>query len=148
MVLYLHGGGYAFSARTHDHLIALVALAALARTFALDYRLTPEHPFPAQLEDAQAAYRWLLSSGIATRSIVVAGGSAGGNLTLALLLALRQANQPLPAMAVCRAPWTDMDNSYHSLLENEPYDWMEKRMYMPIFVDSRPSIYKRAMRSC
>jgi len=79
VVLYLHGGGYAFSARTHDNLIALVALVAQARTVALDYRLTPEHPFPAQLEDAQAAYKWLLSSGIAPQRIVVAGDSAGGN---------------------------------------------------------------------
>jgi acetyl esterase/lipase len=128
VVLYLHGGGYAFSARTHDHLIALVALAAQARTFALDYRLTPEHPFPTQLEDAQTAYHWLLSRGIAPEHIVVAGDSAGGNLTLALLLALRDAQQPLPRLAVCLCPWTDMDSSYTSLKENEPYDWVEQRM--------------------
>lgn len=115
VILYLHGGGYAFSARTHDNLIALVALAAQARTFALDYRLTPEHPFPTQLEDAQAAYHWLLSSGIASQHIVVAGDSAGGNLALAQLLALRDAQQPLPALAVCLCPWTDMESSSKSL---------------------------------
>ncbi len=128
VILYLHGGGYAFSARAHDNLIALVALAARARTFALDYRLTPEHPFPAQLEDAQAAYHWLISRGIAPHHIVVAGDSAGGNLVLALLLALRDAQQPLPALAVCLCPWTDMESSYKSLKENEPYDWIEQRM--------------------
>jgi epsilon-lactone hydrolase len=128
VVLYLHGGGYAFSAHAHDNLIAFVALAAQARTFALDYRLTPEHPFPAQLEDAQAAYQWLLSSGIASNHIVIAGDSAGGNLALVLLLALRDAQQPLPALAVCLSPWTDMESSYTSLKENEPYDWMEQRM--------------------
>lgn len=128
VVLYLHGGGYAFSARAHDNLIALVALAAQARTFALDYRLTPEHPFPAQLEDAQVAYHWLLSRGIAPQHIVVAGDSAGGNLALALLLALRDGKQPLPRLAVCLCPWTDMDSSYTSLKENEPYDWVERRM--------------------
>jgi len=128
VVLYLHGGGYAFSIRAHDNLIAFVALAAQARTFALDYRLTPEHLFPAQLEDAQAAYHWLLSSGIAPQHIVVAGDSAGGNLALTLLLALRDAQQPLPRLAVCLCPWTDMDSSYRSLKENEPYDWIEQRM--------------------
>lgn len=128
VVLYLHGGGYAFAARTHDNVIALVALAAQARTFALDYRLTPENPFPAQLEDAQAAYHWLLSTGIAPQHIVVAGDSAGGNLALALILALRDAQQSLPALAFCLCPWTDMDSSYESLSRNEPCDWIERRM--------------------
>ncbi|HLG79362.1 MAG TPA: alpha/beta hydrolase, partial [Ktedonobacteraceae bacterium] len=130
VVLYLHGGGYAFSARTHDNLIALVAIAAQARTFALDYRLTPEYPFPAQLEDAQAAYQWLLSIGIAPRRMVVVGDSAGGNLALALLLALREVQQPLPALAICLCPWVDMDSSYQSLSSNEPYDWIERRMVL------------------
>src|SRR5579884_4407680 len=106
VILYLHGGGYAFSIRAHDNLIAFVALAAQARIFALDYRLAPEHPFPAQLEDAQAAYHWLLSRGIAPEHIVLAGDSAGGNLALTLLLALRDAQQSLPALAVCLCPWT------------------------------------------
>ena len=128
VILYLHGGAYAFAARTHDNLIALVALAAQAKTLALDYRLTPEHPFPAQLEDAQAAYHWLLNRGIAPDRIVIAGDSAGGNLTLALLLALRDAKQPLPALALCLCPWTDMESSSSSLKENEPYDWIERRM--------------------
>jgi epsilon-lactone hydrolase len=128
VILYLHGGGYAFSIRAHDNLIALIALAAQARTFALDYRLAPEHPFPAQLEDAQAAYHWLLSRGIAPEHIVLAGDSAGGNLALTLLLALRDAQQSLPALAVCLCPWTDMDSSYKSMKENEPYDWIEQRM--------------------
>jgi epsilon-lactone hydrolase len=127
-LLYLHGGGYAFSARAHDNLIALVTLAARARTFALDYRLTPEHPFPAQLEDAQTAYKWLLNTGVAHEHLVVAGDSAGGNLTLALLLALRDAQRPLPALAICLCPWTDMDVSYESLSANERYDWVERRM--------------------
>ena len=128
VILYLHGGGYAFSVRAHDNLIAFVALAAQARTFALDYRLSPEHRFPAQLEDAQAAYQWILSSGIPSNRIVIAGDSAGGNLALVLLLALRDARQPLPALAVCLAPWTDMDSTYTSMKENELYDWIEQRM--------------------
>jgi epsilon-lactone hydrolase len=128
VVLYLHGGGYAFSIRAHDNLIAFVALAAQAKTFALDYRLAPEYPFPAQLEDAQVAYHWLLSSGVAPERIVIAGDSAGGNLALALLLALRDAQQPLPRLVVCLSPWTDMDCSSRSLKENEAYDWIEQRM--------------------
>ena len=128
VILYLHGGGYAFSVRAHDNLIAFVALASQARTFALDYRLSPEHPFPAQLEDAQAAYQWILRSGITSNRIVIAGDSAGGNLALVLLLALRDAQQPLPALAVCLCPWTDMDSPYKSMKENEPSDWIEKRM--------------------
>lgn len=127
-LLYLHGGGYAYYAKAHENLIALVTLAVESKTFALDYRLTPEHPFPAQLEDALAAYQWLLKTGVDPHSLVVAGDSAGGNLTLALLLTLRDAKQPLPAMAVCIAPWTDVGNSGESLTKNETYDWVEKRM--------------------
>ena len=128
VVLYLHGGGYAFFIRAHDNLLAFFALAARARTFALDYRLAPEHPFPAQLEDAQAAYHWLLSRGIAPEHIAIAGDSAGGNLALTLLLALRDAQQPLPRLAICLCPWTDMESFYTSMTENEPYDWIEQRM--------------------
>lgn len=127
-VLYLHGGGYAYYSKGHENLIALVTLAAKSQTFALDYRLIPEHPFPAQLEDALAAYRWLLETGIKPERLVVIGDSAGGNLTLALLLTLRDSKLPLPALGICIAPWTDVENSGNSLKENEPFDWVEKRM--------------------
>jgi len=127
-LLYLHGGGYAYYSKAHQNLIALVTLAVEAKTFALDYRLTPEHPFPAQLEDALAAYQWLLEMGTDPHNLVIVGDSAGGNLTLALLLSLRDANRALPAMAICIAPWTDVENSGESMTKNEPYDWVEKRM--------------------
>lgn len=127
-VLYLHGGGYAYYSKSHENLIALVALAARSQTFALDYRLIPEHPFPAQLEDALAAYQWLLEMGKKPERLVVIGDSAGGNLTLALLLALRDRKIPLPALGICIAPWTDVENSGNSLKANEPFDWVEKRM--------------------
>jgi epsilon-lactone hydrolase len=127
-VLYLHGGGFAYYSRAHNNLIALVALAAQARTFALDYRLAPEHPYPAQLEDAQAAYRWLLESGVAPERLVIVGDSAGGNLALALLLSLRAARLPLPALAVCLAPWIDLANTGASMTANGPHDWIQKRM--------------------
>jgi monoterpene epsilon-lactone hydrolase len=127
-VLYLHGGGYAYYSQAHHNLIALATLAARASTFALDYRLIPEHPYPAQLLDALGAYRWLLQTGVEPGRLVVMGDSAGGNLTLALLLELRDAGLPLPALGVCIAPWTDVGNSGDSLTRNEPFDWVEKRM--------------------
>lgn len=127
-ILYLHGGGYAFYSKAHENLIALVTLAAGSKTFALDYRLIPEHPFPAQLDDALAAYHWLLDTGVKPERLVVCGDSAGGNLTLALLLTLRDSKSPLPALGICIAPWTDVGNSGGSLKANEPYDWVEKRM--------------------
>jgi epsilon-lactone hydrolase len=90
-VLYLHGGGYVIgSPRSHRHLVAAIARAAGVRALSLDYRLAPEHPFPAGLEDAVAAYRWLLDQGLAPARIVVAGDSAGGGLTVATLLSLRE----------------------------------------------------------
>jgi monoterpene epsilon-lactone hydrolase len=128
VMLYLHGGGYAYYSKFHANLIALVTLAAECRTFALDYRLVPEYPFPAQLDDAIETYRWLLESGVSPDRLVVAGDSAGGNLALALLLALREAQTPLPALAVCISPWTDIGNSGESMENNQCYDWPQKHM--------------------
>jgi phosphinothricin tripeptide acetyl hydrolase len=112
VVLYLHGGGYVIgSPRSHRHLAAAIARAAGTRALLLEYRLAPEHPFPAALEDAVAAYRWLLGHGIAAARIVVAGDSAGGGLTMATLVALRERGLPRPAGAVCISPWVDLTNS-------------------------------------
>jgi monoterpene epsilon-lactone hydrolase len=109
VVLYLHGGGYVIgSPRSHRHLAAAIAGAAGATTLLLDYRLAPEHPFPAAVEDATAAYRWLLDQAIAPEHVVIAGDSAGGGLTVATLLALREARVPLPAGGVCISPWVDL----------------------------------------
>jgi len=109
VVLYLHGGGYVIgSPRSHRHLAAAIAGAAAASTLLLDYRLAPEHPFPAAVEDATAAYRWLLDHGVAPDRIVIAGDSAGGGLTVATLLSLREARAPLPAGGVCISPWVDL----------------------------------------
>lgn len=127
-VLYLHGGGYAFDSRAHDNLIALVALATGRRVLAPDYPLAPEHPFPAQLDHARAAYRWLVEQGYDPGRIVVAGDSAGGNLVLALLVDLRDAGERLPAAAACLAPWTDLANPGESVAANDAYDWISKRM--------------------
>lgn len=112
VVLYLHGGGYVIgSPRSHRHLAAAIARAAGTRALLLDYRLAPEHPFPAALEDAVAAYQWLSREGISSGRVVVVGDSAGGGLTVATLLALRDRGLPRPAAGVCISPWVDLTNS-------------------------------------
>jgi epsilon-lactone hydrolase len=109
VILYLHGGAYALgSVNAHREFLARLTKAVGVRILAIDYRLAPENPHPAAVEDAVAAYRWLLEQGIAPDQIVIAGDSAGGGLTLAALLALRDGGQPLPAGAVCISPWTDL----------------------------------------
>ena len=124
VVLYLHGGGYVIgSPRSHRHLAAAIAGASGASALLLDYRLAPEHPFPAAVEDATAAYRWLLDQAIAPERIVIAGDSAGGGLTVATLLALREARVPLPAGGVCISPWVDLTcsgASYRTMAEADP----------------------------
>ena len=124
VVLYLHGGGYVIgSPRSHRHLAAAIAGAAGASALLLDYRLAPEHPFPAAVEDATAAYRWLLDQAIAPEHIVIAGDSAGGGLTVATVLALREARVPLPAGGVCISPWVDLTcsgASYRTKAEADP----------------------------
>lgn len=116
VLLYLHGGGYVIgSPLSHRHLAAGIALAAGMRAFSLDYRLAPEHPYPAALDDAVAAYRWLLQSArVPAQRILIGGDSAGGGLTLATLVALREAGDPLPAAAVCLSPWVDLSYSLPS----------------------------------
>jgi len=124
-LLYLHGGGYYFcSPRTHRSLVFALARRARARTFSLDYRLAPEHPFPAALEDALAAYRWLVADGVLPRTIVIAGDSAGGGLALATLLALRDAGDPLPAGGLMFSPWTDLAATGESITSNDGRDPM------------------------
>jgi phosphinothricin tripeptide acetyl hydrolase len=128
VVLYLHGGGYVIgSPRSHRHLAAAIAGAAAASALLLDYRLAPEHPYPAALEDATAAYRWLLAQGIAPGSVVIAGDSAGGGLTVATLLALREARVPLPAAGVCISPWVDLTCSGGSYVTKADADPIVRR---------------------
>lgn len=110
-VLYLHGGGYGIgSPRSHRHLAAAIAQAAHADALLLDYRLAPEHPFPAALDDAVAAYRQVLKDTPAAQ-VAIAGDSAGGGLTVSTLVAARDAGLPMPAAAVCLSPWVDLTAS-------------------------------------
>jgi monoterpene epsilon-lactone hydrolase len=121
-ILYLHGGAYiAMSARTHRSVTSRLAAGADARLFALDYRLAPEHPFPAALKDALAAWH-ALSADTPPSGIAVAGDSAGGGLALALLIALRDAGERLPAAAVLFSPWTDLAATGSSLIDNDAAD--------------------------
>jgi acetyl esterase/lipase len=114
-ILYLHGGGYAIgSIATHRILAANISRAAGVRLLLIDYRLAPEHPYPAAVDDATAAYRWLLAQGLEPGNLAISGDSAGGGLTVATLLALRDAGDPLPACAVPMSPWVDMDQSAES----------------------------------
>jgi epsilon-lactone hydrolase len=109
-ILYLHGGGYVIcSPDSHRHLVAEVGRASGSRTLAIDYRLAPEHPFPAPVEDTVAAYRYLLDSGLKPSRIALAGDSAGGGLVVGALLAIREAGLPLPACGWCISPWVDME---------------------------------------
>jgi len=128
IVLYLHGGGYVMgSVRSHRPLLERLALAVQGRVLALDYRLAPEAPFPAAVEDACAAWHWLLASGAAPERIAVAGDSAGGGLAVALLVALRDARVALPACAVSISPWTDMTASGPSMHTRAARDPMVQR---------------------
>src|SRR2546428_6784449 len=110
VLLYLHGGGYAVgSINTHRDLAGRLSRAAAARVLLIDYRLAPEYPHPAAVEDATTAYRWLLRHGATPARTVIAGDSAGGGLTVAALVALREAAEPLPAAGVCLSPWVGFE---------------------------------------
>lgn len=109
IILYLHGGGYCMgSCITHRPLMGNIAHVSKVGGLLLDYRLASEYPFPAALEDSTTAYKWLLNEGFLPHNIVIAGDSAGGGLTLATLISLRDNNIPLPAAGVCISPWTDL----------------------------------------
>ena len=115
-VLYFHGGGYvAGSLDSHTELMGCIARACRAPVLGIDYRLAPEHPYPAAVDDAVASYERLLGNGIDPARVVIGGDSAGGGLTLACLLALRSAGTPLPAGAILISPWTDLSGSGGSM---------------------------------
>ena len=121
VIFYIHGGGYvSCSPTTHRPITASLARLARRRVFSLDYRLAPEHRYPAALDDAVAAYKWLLTrEGIPPGAVSFAGDSAGGGLVLASLLRLRDEGVPLPACAVCFSPWTDLAGACESQRVND-----------------------------
>ena len=124
-VLYLHGGGYVIgSVNTHRDLVSRISRASGLRALSLDYRLAPEDPHPAAVDDALAGYRYLLDQGIAPERIVVAGDSAGGGLTIATLVAIKDAGLPQPAAGVPLSPWVDMEGIGDSMTSKDEADPM------------------------
>lgn len=139
VIVYLHGGGYVFGGpRSHGALAAQYSHAAQARVLFLDYRLAPEHPFPAALQDSLAAWRWLLAQGVDPARTALAGDSAGGGLTLASLQAYRDAGLPLPACAATISPWVDLEGLGASFTEKAEVDPMVGadliRMLVPLIL--------------
>jgi len=109
-LLYLHGGGFVIgSLDSHRHLVAEAGRAAKAWTLALDYRLAPEHPFPAAVEDAVAGYRFLLSRGYRPERLAIGGDSAGGGLVVSAMIAIRDQGLPQPGCGWCISPWVDLE---------------------------------------
>jgi len=134
VILYLHGGGYQVgSARTGANLAAPLSRRTGLPAVSLDYRLAPENPFPAAVDDALAAYKALLESG---RRIVIAGDSAGGGLALATMLAARREGLPMPAAAVVFSPWTDLTLSGASLDTRGDFDPLFSREHIAEYADS------------
>ncbi len=124
-VLYLHGGAYCLgSIKTHRMLAAALADGANMQVLMIEYRLAPEFPFPAALDDAVAAYLWLMENGSSPTRILIAGDSAGGGLALATLLKLRDEGQPLPAGGILLSPWTDLTMSGDSAATKASLDFI------------------------
>src|SRR6516164_4649953 len=131
VLLFFHGGGYCSgSIVSHRGMVTAVGRAAGVRTLAVAYRLAPEHPFPAAIEDARAAYGFLLDHGIAAPNIALGGDSAGGGLTLALMTSLRDAGKPLPGCAWLVSPWVDLRMSGASLAEKADVDPLISKPYL------------------
>ncbi|HKH69037.1 MAG TPA: alpha/beta hydrolase [Reyranella sp.] len=127
-ILYLHGGGYAIgSLNTHRRLAYDISAASAAKVLLIDYRLAPEHPFPAAIDDAAAAWRWLLQQGFAANRLAIAGDSAGGGLTIATLVNLRDKKLGLPACAVAISPWVDLEGVGNSLTTRSAQDPMVQK---------------------
>ena len=155
VILYLHGGAYGYcSADTHRSLAARIMIEAGVKVLLPEYRLAPEHPFPAAIEDTLRIYQWLLNQGYESSSIIFAGDSAGGGLSLAATLVLRDHSEPLPAAVVCLSPWVDLTSSgesYRKNSEKDPYlkidlvrktalqyaagESLENRLISPVYAD-------------
>jgi acetyl esterase/lipase len=131
VLLFFHGGGYCSgSIVSHRGMVTEAGRAAQARTLAVGYRLAPEHPFPAAIEDARSAYRFLLDQGVAPSKIAIGGDSAGGGLTLALMTSVRDAREPLPACAWLVSPWVDLRMSGANLAEKAAIDPLISKPYL------------------
>jgi acetyl esterase/lipase len=136
-LLYFHGGGYCSgSILSHRRLVTEAGRAAKARTLAIEYRLAPEHPFPAALDDAFSAWHFLRKSGIAAEHIAVGGDSAGGGLTVALIERLRDAGETVPGCAWLISPWTDLTLSGSTLVTKDAVDPIIHKAYLAELVEA------------
>ncbi|OLS33674.1 alpha/beta hydrolase [Bacillus sp. MRMR6] len=123
VILYLHGGAYGYcSADTHRSLAARIMREAGVKVLLPEYRLAPEHPFPAAIEDAVTVYHWLQEQGYQPEDIIFAGDSAGGGLSVSAALMLRDMNEPLPAAIICLSPWVDLTGGGESYSKNKAKD--------------------------
>ncbi len=120
VVLHFHGGGYVLGGIESSQMMAIVMAQTLKmKTLLTEYRLAPEHPFPAAVEDGARAYRWLVAQGVRPQDITISGDSAGGGLSLAALMMLRDAGDALPSAAVCMSPWADLSFSGESHISKQ-----------------------------
>lgn len=127
-ILYLHGGGYVIgSPVTHRSLAAKLSETSKARVLVIDYRMAPEAPFPAAVEDAVKAYRWLLAQGLSASKLAISGDSAGGGLTLATSVALRDADVALPKAVAMLSPWTDLTGNSETMTTRADKDPMVQK---------------------
>lgn len=127
-ILYLHGGGYVIgSPATHRAMAAKLSQSARAKLLVIDYRLAPETAFPGAVEDAVKAYRWLLSQGYAPEKLAISGDSAGGGLSVATLVSLRDAGLPLPKTAALLSPWTDLTGESETMTTRAEQDPMVQK---------------------
>ena len=133
-IVYYHGGGYGIgSVEGHRGLCSNLARATRARVLSVDYRLAPEHPFPSAVDDALVAYRWAVAQGADPAKTAIGGDSAGGGLTVATLIALREAGDVLPAAGLCLSPWVDLTGSNPRIAEVAPSDPMLSPAVLEVF---------------
>lgn len=144
VVLYFHGGAYALgSVNAHREFLTRLASATRCQVLAINYRLAPEHPFPAALKDALFAYHWLLQQGRESSRIVLAGDSAGGGLALSTIAALKAAEDPLPACAFCLSPWLDLTFSCQSIITKAKKDRLLSKEILLPYANSYAGEYVR-----
>lgn len=140
VVVYFHGGGYSVgSVRSHRDLISRVAHGVGNRVLAVDYRLAPEHRFPAQIDDGMTTMRWLAAQGFPADKVALSGESAGAGLVLSTMLKLRELGEAQPVAGVVISPWVDLEARSHSFHENKAYDFVTRkalRAYANRFVRS------------
>ena len=132
--MFMHGGGYyRGSVAATRATVARISAEAKVKCLSIEYRLAPEHPFPAAIDDTYSAYQWLVNEGISPKHIIVSGQSAGGGLCLALLLKIKENNISQPLGAVALSPWTDLSQSGKTMIKNEKIDPVINKKYLDRF---------------